>query len=120
MVSERRRTLQRRRHRRAKLRKLRERWLSASDSEREKILDKLWRINPEVIPQFLAMGNEQPAQGQPAEPAQQPAPAPNQQATGTTEEQGLPPKPEQQQPAASQQPEQPAESSGQERGNAEA
>jgi hypothetical protein len=52
MSDENSRYLKRRRHRRAKIGKLLTRLEKAGDArERSRIIDKLWKINPSVIPQ---------------------------------------------------------------------
>jgi hypothetical protein len=51
MSTENTRYLKRRRHRRAKVQKLLERLEKAHDArERAKVIDKLWKVNPAVIP----------------------------------------------------------------------
>lgn len=51
MSTENTRYLKRRRHRRAKIQKLLGRLKNAHDArERAKVIDKLWKVNPSVIP----------------------------------------------------------------------
>ena len=50
MSDENSRYIKRRRHRRAKIRKLLARLKNADARERVKLIDKLWKINPTVIP----------------------------------------------------------------------
>ena len=50
MSDENSRYLKRRRHRRAKIHKLLARLKNADARERVKLIDKLWKINPAVIP----------------------------------------------------------------------
>jgi hypothetical protein len=51
MSTENTRYLSRRRHRRVKVRKLLSRLKGASDArERAKLIDKLWKVNPQAVP----------------------------------------------------------------------
>ena len=50
MSTENTRYLKRRRHRQKKVKKLLERLKKADARERAKVIDKLWKINPIVIP----------------------------------------------------------------------
>jgi|GEM_PF-1549931 U3 small nucleolar ribonucleoprotein component len=55
MSTENQRYLKRRRHRRAKTKKLLARLEKAPDArEKAKVIDKLWKVNPYVIPQGAA------------------------------------------------------------------
>ena len=54
MSDENSRYLKRRRHRRAKIQKLLDRLKKADARERVRLIDKLWKINPTVIPHEAA------------------------------------------------------------------
>ena len=57
MSDENSRYLKRRRHRRAKIHKLLDRLKKADPRERVRLIEKLWKINPAVIPNEARMTN---------------------------------------------------------------